>query len=215
MNGADLFQAIFKKNGHPAEILRKQLRGCPCSQFAFKALQNRYNVRRELDMVPHYNSSEMRSNRLRARLKIGKGAATRDLVPQSRDGEAGASPQRAVTAEPTQAPGKRPVARRVFAERAAWLRCSSVTDRSRVLASAARTSLVTPRHSALSTKTAPFRIFRRALRGRDPTLKPGRKCECRNRPMSCRDAGVTAPDGFEVVPAIPDEARSSSSASGG
>jgi hypothetical protein len=45
-------------------------------------------------------------------------------------GEAGASPSRPVgiTAEPTQAPGKRPAARRVFAEKAAWLRCSSVED---------------------------------------------------------------------------------------
>ncbi len=64
---------------------------------------------------------------LRARLKIRKGPATRDFV-RGRDGETGASPQRAVTFEPTKASRKRPVARRVFAGKAAWLRCSSVTD---------------------------------------------------------------------------------------
>ncbi len=64
---------------------------------------------------------------LRARLKIRKGPATRDFV-RGRGGETGASPQRAVTVEPTKASRKRPVARRVFAGKAAWLRCSSVTD---------------------------------------------------------------------------------------
>ncbi len=64
---------------------------------------------------------------LRARLRSRKGPATRDFV-RGRDGETGASPQRAVTVEPTKASRKRPVARRVFAGKAAWLRCSSVTD---------------------------------------------------------------------------------------
>ncbi len=68
-----------------------------------------------------------RRRRLRARLKIRKGPATRDFV-RGRGGETGASPQRAVTVEPTKASRKRPVARRVFAGKAAWLRCSSVTD---------------------------------------------------------------------------------------
>src|SRR2546428_5078383 len=57
--------------------------------------------------------------------------AARDFA-DGQGGEAGASPQRAVTAEPTRAVGKRSAARRVFAEKAAWRRCSSVTDRWRV-----------------------------------------------------------------------------------
>ena len=40
----------------------------------------------------------------------------------------GASPKRAVTTEPTLAKAKRPAARRVFAQQAVWLRCSSVED---------------------------------------------------------------------------------------
>jgi len=64
---------------------------------------------------------------LRACLKILKGAAARNFV-YGQGGEVGASPQRAVTNEPTQATDKRSAARRVFVEKAHWLRCSSVTD---------------------------------------------------------------------------------------
>src|SRR5262245_48770894 len=56
----------------------------------------------------------------RACLKIRRGPATRDFG-LGQGGEAGASPPRAVTAEPAQAQAKRTVARRVFAERADWL----------------------------------------------------------------------------------------------
>src|SRR3989442_4080420 len=38
------------------------------------------------------------------------------------------APQRAVRNEPTPATDKRPAARRVFGEKAVWLRCSSVED---------------------------------------------------------------------------------------
>ncbi len=48
---------------------------------------------------------------------------------RGQDGEAVAAPQRAVTAEPTQATAKRPAARRVFEEKPPLLRCSSVGDR--------------------------------------------------------------------------------------
>jgi len=65
---------------------------------------------------------------LRACLKIAWGPAARDFGC-GQGGEPGASPQRAVTGEPTQATDKRPAARRVFAEKAVWLRCSSVRDR--------------------------------------------------------------------------------------
>src|SRR6266498_1851001 len=94
---------------------------------------------------------------LRACLKIPRGPAARDFGC-SQGGEVGASPQRAVTAEPTLAAGKRPAARRVFAEKAGWLRCSSVTAPLRGC------SLVAPRHPAFSTKTGLHVIFRQALR---------------------------------------------------
>src|SRR5208283_3609684 len=63
------------------------------------------------------------SFRLRACFKIARGPAARDFG-RGRDGEARASPLWAVRAEPTKSPGKRPAARRVFEEKAAWLRCS-------------------------------------------------------------------------------------------
>src|SRR5436190_9623214 len=65
---------------------------------------------------------------LRACLKIAWGPAARDFGG-GQGGETGASPQRAVTVEPTPAAAKRSAARRVLAEKAGWLRCSSVTDR--------------------------------------------------------------------------------------
>src|SRR6266508_3155073 len=92
----------------------------------------------------------------RACLKITWGPAARDFGC-SQGGEVGAAPQRAVTAELTLAAGKRPAARRVFAEKAVWLRCSSVTAPLRGC------SLVAPRHPAFSTKTGPHVIFRQAL----------------------------------------------------
>src|SRR6266542_4062082 len=65
---------------------------------------------------------------LRACFKIAWGPAARDF-DCGQGGENRASPQRAVRAEPTQATDKRPAAQRVFAEKAGWLRCSSVGDR--------------------------------------------------------------------------------------
>src|SRR6185312_9270788 len=94
--------------------------------------------------------------RLRACLKIGLGAAAGDFGC-GQGGEAGASPQRAVTAKPTQSTGKRTAARRVFGEKAVWLRCSSVENAQGMF------SFVAPRHPAFSPKTASSRIFRQAL----------------------------------------------------
>src|SRR5439155_3931798 len=96
---------------------------------------------------------------LRACFKIAWGPAARDF-DGGQGGESGASPQRAVTGEPTPAGVKRAAARRVFVEKAAWLRCSSVTDRWRVC------SLVAPRHAAFSAKTGPHGILKHALRAR-------------------------------------------------
>ena len=94
--------------------------------------------------------------RLRACFKIAWGPAARDFGC-GQGGEAGAAPQRAVTAEPTRAAGKKPAARRVFAQKAAWLRCSSVEDPPGIF------SFVAPRHSAFCAKTGPHGILKQAL----------------------------------------------------
>src|SRR5712692_9786004 len=64
---------------------------------------------------------------LRACLETTRGAAARDFGC-GQGGEFRASPQRAVRNESTPATDKRPAARRVFAEKTVWLRCSSVED---------------------------------------------------------------------------------------
>lgn len=118
--------------------------------------------------------------RLRASLKIARGPAARDIGCGQGGGEAGTSPQRAVTAEPTQATDKRPAARRVFEEKAGWLRCSSVRDRCGY-----------PPLSRLVIQPFPRKqdahgIFRQAL-------KPGAEVELGSGPLICahlRDAAA-------------------------
>jgi len=95
---------------------------------------------------------------LRACPKIARGPAARDFGC-GQGGEVRASPTRAVRTEPTQATDKRPAARRVFAPKAAWLRCSSVEDPGRIF------SFVAPRHPAFGAKTGPRGIFGHALSG--------------------------------------------------
>src|SRR5579863_1809844 len=97
----------------------------------------------------------MPASRLRACFKIRRGPAAGDFG-RGQGGEFRASPQRAVRNESTQATGKRPAARRVFAQKARWLRCASVTAPSRC-------SLVAPRHRALCAKTGPLLILKQAL----------------------------------------------------
>src|SRR5260370_847196 len=99
---------------------------------------------------------------LRACFKIGRGPAARDFG-RGQGGEFRASPQRAVRSEPTPATGKRPAARRVFGQKAAWLRCSSLTDPWRVCKLPVRKHLVAPRHPAFCPKTGPLRILKQAL----------------------------------------------------
>jgi hypothetical protein len=94
---------------------------------------------------------------LRACLKNTRGSATRDFG-RSRGGEARESPQRALRAEPTKAGAKRTAARRVFAQKALWLRCASVTAPLRGC------SLVASRYRAFCAKTEPLVFFRHALR---------------------------------------------------
>src|SRR6266481_3472211 len=94
---------------------------------------------------------------LRACLETTRGAAARDFGC-GQGGEFRASPQRAVRNEPTPATDKRPAARRVFGEKAVWLRCSSVEDPLGIF------SFVAPRHPAFSPKTAPLVVSKQALR---------------------------------------------------
>jgi len=92
----------------------------------------------------------------RACLKTARRAAARDFGCGQGDA-VGASPQRAVTTKPTPPTGKRPAAQRVFAQKAVWLRCSSVEDPRGVF------SFVAPRHTAFSPKTARLGVFNQAL----------------------------------------------------
>ncbi len=96
---------------------------------------------------------------LRACLETTRGAAARDFgCGQGGFGRA-QRPQRAVRNEPTPATDKRPAARRVFAEKAAWLRCSSVEDPPGIF------SFVAP-DTAFSPKTAPLVVSKQALKGK-------------------------------------------------
>src|SRR5690606_11170001 len=85
-----------------------------------------------------------------------------------RGGEAGTSPQRAVTAELTQVTDKRPAARRLFAEKAGWLRCSSVRDRCGYPHSSRLASQPFPR------KQEPTEFSDRLLKRPDPIAQSGR-----------------------------------------
>jgi len=123
---------------------------------------------------------------LRDCLKILRGAAARDFGC-GQGGEVRASPQRAVRTEPTQSTGKRPAARRVFAQKVLWLRCSSVAERRWLC------SFVAPRHRAFCTKTAPLIIFRQSLRA---DASESTNNNCKPPPASARFIGQV----WNVVP---------------
>jgi len=131
----------------------------------------------------------------RACFKTPRGPARMDFGGGP-GGEADASPQRAARAEPTPATGKRPLARRVFGERARWLRCSSVTG------PPGTCFLVAPRHRALSPKTGPLAVLKQALRG-VPDLRwlPGAEAQSAGASLE-RDeasAGVESGDADQFV----------------
>ncbi len=73
-----------------------------------------------------------------------------------------------IIAYPVGNRSKDPPPQRVFAEKALWLRCSSLIDRWRVC------SLVSPRQRAFSAKTGPRRILKQALKGSVSALRPFR-----------------------------------------
>jgi hypothetical protein len=99
---------------------------------------------------------------LRACLETTRGAAARDFGC-GQGGEFRASPQRAVRNEPTPATDKRPAARRVFGEKAVWLRPARECFRSCSVVAARSASFVAPRHPAFSPKTAPLVVSKQAL----------------------------------------------------
>src|SRR5258708_9060009 len=99
---------------------------------------------------------------LRACLESTRGAAARDFGC-GQGGEFRASPQRAVRNEPAPATDKRPGARRVFAEKAVWLRPARECFRSCSVVAARSASFVAPRHPAFSPKTAPLLVSKHAL----------------------------------------------------
>src|SRR5713226_5528599 len=100
---------------------------------------------------------------LRACFKISRRPAARDFA-RGQGGEFRASPQRAVRNEPTPATGKRPDARRVFGQKAIWLRPARECLRSCSVVAARSASLVAPRHPAFCPKTGRLLILKPALK---------------------------------------------------
>ncbi len=94
---------------------------------------------------------------LRACLKIARAPAARNFSG-SQASETEASPQQIATVEQTPAKVERAAARRVFAQKAVWLRFSSVEDPPGIF------SFVAPRHPAFCPKTGAPGIFRKAPR---------------------------------------------------
>jgi hypothetical protein len=116
--------------------------------------------------------------RVRACFKISRRPAARDFG-RGQGGKFRASPQRAVRNEPTPATGKRPAARRVFGQKAFWLRCSvGAARRARWRVS----SLVAPCYLAFCPKTGPLLILKQALKG----LTEDDRIGCERAPLGGR-----------------------------
>src|SRR5713101_8804075 len=101
---------------------------------------------------------------LRACFKISRRPAARDFARGQGAVAARSAPQRAVRNEPTPATGKRPAARRVFAEKAVCLRPARECLRSCSVVAARSASLVAPRPPAFCPKTGPLLILKQALK---------------------------------------------------
>src|SRR5712692_2035937 len=100
-------------------------------------------------------------------LETTRGAAARDFGCGQGAVAARSAPQRAVRNEPTPATDKRPAARRVFGEKAVWLRPARECFRSCSVVAARSASFVAPRHPAFSPKTAPLVVSKQALSGHE------------------------------------------------
>src|SRR6266446_6305494 len=104
-------------------------------------------------------------HRATPRLHKLRGALRRGILAVAKAALAARSaPQRAVRNEPTPATDKRPAARRVFEEKAVWLRPARECLRSCSVVAARSASFVAPRHPAFSPKTAPLVVSEQALR---------------------------------------------------
>src|SRR6266571_3634885 len=105
-------------------------------------------------------------NLFRACLETTRGAAARDFGCGQGAVAARSAPQRAVRNESTPATDKRPAARRVFGEKAVWLRPARECLRSCSVVAARSASFVVPRHPGFSPKTAPLVVSKQALSAR-------------------------------------------------
>src|SRR6266704_4917978 len=112
--------------------------------------------------IPRSAIERPRHQHLRACLETTRGAAARDFGC-GQGGEFRASPQRAVRNEPTPATDKRPAARRVFGQKAVWLRPARECFRSCSVVAARSASLVAPAIRPFARKQAPLRILKQAL----------------------------------------------------
>src|SRR6266851_473089 len=119
---------------------------------------------------------------LRACLETTRGASARDFGC-GQGGEFRASPQRAVRNESTPATDKRPAARRVFGEKAVWLRCSSVEDPPGIFSFVAPSGLFPENSAPRSFQTGSKRHSGRNLCG----LANGRR-RCRPGALTGRRA---------------------------
>ena len=123
---------------------------------------------------------------LRACFKNTRGSAARDFG-RSLGGEARESPKRALSAEPTTAAAKRPAARRVFAPKALWLRCSSVEDPPGIFSFVESEQIKScpasraARHRAFGAKTEPLVFSKHALRQTVTAIHASR---CWSRPVT-------------------------------
>lgn len=112
-----------------------------------------------------------------SRIKDSKGCCGKSFKYFSRY-ELRVSFQHVAKAKSPKCSEERPAAQRVFAQKAVWLRCSSVEDPRGIWASQAlpdgfpklqnalarnAVSFIAPRHTAFCTKTAPLGIFNPAL----------------------------------------------------
>jgi len=139
--------------GRPPKITKYGCRSRSSTKGVWRLVGSRWTIPAALIWI----CKNLPNVYLRACLKTLRGAAVRDFG-RGQGGEVRASPQRAVRTEPTQPTDERPTARRVFAQQARWLRCSSVEDPPGIF------SFVAPRLRACCAKTAPLRVFRQALR---------------------------------------------------
>ncbi|SRR6266567_1851364 len=156
---------------------------------------------------------------LRACFKISRRPAARDFGRGPGGLGRAQRPQRAVRNEPTPATGQRPAARRVFGQKAAWLRPARECLRSCSVVAVRSASLAAPRHPAFCPKTGPLLILKQALKPlaipfirlelpRTQRARPkSRFVRARFAPTACPQAGASAEPPAEAKPALAPASR--------